>query len=95
MNHTPGPWKFDAGSGYVESREGGLVAIPRSGGDPVKDYETTQNANARLIAAAPEMLDALEAVQCECTILERISGHKTNCYMPQVQRALVKARGDL
>ena len=41
------------------------------------------------------MLDALEAVQCECTILERISGHKTNCYMPQVQRALAKATGDL
>lgn len=60
--YTPGPWVFDAGSMSVETCDGGLVALPRSGGDLIKDFTTTQMANARLIASAPEMLEALEKV---------------------------------
>ena len=59
VGHTPGPWSADVhvprGSADAEWRiHGGreLVAI-------VNDDEYTE-ANARLIAAAPEMLEALQ-----------------------------------
>jgi hypothetical protein len=60
--HTPGPW-LDVGDGYIEARNAPLKA--RSGW---YDYAYLQaspeeraewQANARLIAAAPELLEAL------------------------------------
>lgn len=66
MTHTPGPWQVNASSdhrswGYVrrEDDERKVIAIAqvfrRHGWD---EYQ----ANARLIAAAPEMLTALQAI---------------------------------
>ena len=54
--HTPGPWKIThtALNGYrVSDSTGWGVAVV------LKD--TNDDANARLIAAAPQMLEALEA----------------------------------
>ena len=61
--HTKGPWKV-IGHKYVESTVGQLIcgAIVLKG-KSLKDDETNEsiaNANAHLIAAAPEMLEALE-----------------------------------
>ena len=64
--HTTGPWSADKATyhnGYVEhfvARDGDAVAIA---GD-VTDPETRQpsEANAQLIAAAPELLEALKAL---------------------------------
>ena len=52
--HTPGPWKFNDHGIYV----GNAHWIAKA-----KTYETTreQTANFRLIAAAPQMLEALRA----------------------------------
>lgn len=65
--HTPGPWvsegrsvRRDSGLGYGEmiaSVTGGA----KSGPFFVEDDEECE-ANARLIAAAPDLLEALEAV---------------------------------
>ena len=61
--HTPGPWQY--------AFEGGTVAfIVEADGTTVVKLSATENstahshlaANARLIAAAPEMLNALETV---------------------------------
>ncbi len=52
--HTPGPWKVKSIVG-VYAQDGSLVAslhTPISNGD---------NQDARLIAAAPELLEALQA----------------------------------
>ena len=59
--HTPGPWHVSR-SGidrlvYADSEHAFDLAIVRSGGD---DDEV--NANARLIAAAPDLLAALKWV---------------------------------
>jgi hypothetical protein len=65
--HTPGPWKID----WYTCREGGkeLWRVPRSIGPIYTDhnhwagtYITGGEANARLIAAAPDLLDALRRV---------------------------------
>lgn len=54
--HTPGPWK----AGNVENRTGGrsAVLIWADGGDDLGEARTF--ADARLMAAAPELLEALE-----------------------------------
>lgn len=70
--HTPGPWIFEPTEvgggpwphyGLINGRDGGPVPIhivldPKL--DVEDDYEA--QANARLVAAAPELLEALQAI---------------------------------
>lgn len=53
--HTPGPWKTDGITIYADAAQSGMVADCRA-------QMSGTRANARLIAAAPTMLAALEAV---------------------------------
>lgn len=59
MTHTPGPWHV--GPHYtcdVESREGRVCECRPFGSDRA-------DANARLIAAAPDLLEALKSLRNE------------------------------
>lgn len=64
-NHTPGPWEFD-GISYIWSdmTEGKMIAQVRGWGWLQKKGEEAgiaeQEANGRILAAAPEMYDELE-----------------------------------
>lgn len=93
--HTPGPWdvfphycKNDPDPGpYGETLLIGkgqfdTLAEVRPGSD---EYGTEYQANARLIAAAPELLEALENLLAECP--EAWSRHGA-------QAAIAKARGE-
>lgn len=54
--HTPGPWKFWYEPGYCGE-------INAANGASVCSFVTEPNAaNAQLLAAAPDLLEALEAV---------------------------------
>ena len=61
--YTPGPWRLyfigpaSTPDWYIESDEQGIVRIPDN-----PALRERQKANARLIAAAPEMLEALEGL---------------------------------
>lgn len=61
--HTPGPWWADVEHGHIFAGEGQdrRIADVRGWGwlQHQPNPEQTQDANARLIAAAPEMADAL------------------------------------
>ena len=64
--HTPGPWKFSGTAGLEtvrteESRH--FVAWPTVTRDGQRMPSDEVEANARLIAAAPEMLAALEVAR--------------------------------
>ncbi|MBK9058109.1 MAG: hypothetical protein IPL82_09865 [Elusimicrobia bacterium] len=64
--HTPGPWNFskDGAEIFPETGPNGYVELCRVVGpwDGSKFYDKgTAKANARLIAAAPEMLEALKS----------------------------------
>jgi hypothetical protein len=60
--HTPGPWKqgsSDEDACVVYSSDDHIIA----GCEGIDFDEGTENANARLIAAAPELLEALELAE--------------------------------
>ena len=103
MKHTPGKWQVETAATsrdgktviteYFVRRDGDSMAIANDITDP--DTETMSEANARLIAAAPDMLAALEHV------IEQHGGqmpHKdcicVDCdYLRPIHAAVAKALG--
>ena len=90
MNHTPGPWKvqeFSAQTYMISTFQNGLIAQHVPG-----------EANARLIAAAPELYEALEAAYMVLTSWvptpqkTRLEEHADAVTLACA--ALAKARGD-
>ena len=83
MSHTPGPWAI---CGYV------VYDVP-TGFSVTKlsqEHPTQTNSNAQLIAAAPELLDALESLYGaidSCVDL-------TPEVLMQARLAIKKARGE-
>ena len=99
--HTPGPW-FITGNMtlYVEARiEGGLIQEVASVGPTQADdgYGCQQRANANLIAAAPDLLEALEAI---CLMQARNYGDATQTHLDfpelaaKARAAIAKAKGE-
>jgi len=64
--HTPGPWcLFDYGEGWHINQAGGpgfIGSLPR-----YKHREKECEANANLIAAAPDLLEALDSIMEICS----------------------------
>lgn len=86
VTHTPGPWSVDPEGTYVNCIEGpsGTVLCV------VHNIETAEGqANARLIAAAPELLAALEDIVRQCTLRD---GRQT-LGAALAQAAINKAKG--
>ena len=90
---TPGPWLFDDEHEEVTSearRRKGLTRIATVNLGWSEPFNSEQNANARLIAAAPDLLEALKA------LLERyalaIGNEGIECY--QARAAIAKATGE-
>ena len=97
--HTPGPWivKQVPQDRYVtdlhvarQDNEGSYVAII----DKVFNSQSA-TANARLIAAAPEMLEALEKIKETLDIIKGGEFFAMNYELLLVNRAIAKAKGDL
>lgn len=89
--HTQGPW-FVTGSmtKYVEARiPGGLIQEVASVGPTAADngYGEQQEANANLIAAAPDLLEALEAL-----LLDAPATGLKSVY--QARAAIARAKGE-
>lgn len=95
--HTPGPWAHEDVGEYVQifaPADGNLI-LAWVGDEP----DDTDRANAALMAAAPDLLDALESAM---QFLENIEGRTLRngiilSYMrdlPQMRAALAKARPD-
>lgn len=76
--HTPGPWFVSAGSKYVLAGGGTYRAVAEAftcsdkwGMAPISEAE--RDANKRLIAAAPEMLELLKAIYKAASDGEKMS----------------------
>ena len=94
MSHTPGPWKVMGEDVVLMRDEREVVAW-------VGDIDGQMIDNAHLIAAAPDMLEALEEVKNEldayvptCPLCggNAASGHKYNCLWHVVNATIRKAR---
>jgi hypothetical protein len=65
IKHTPGPWHNKEGYRFLNARsDKGVVADIRIVGGVITPED---KANARLIAAAPDMLQALRDIAAETT----------------------------
>lgn len=101
--HTPGPWihRTRARDGHADiiedSKRRGFVQVGVPVAEsPILDYphENTQTANARLIAAAPELLEALET--CEGNISSLLASNHPAVFgewLKVVRAAIAKAKG--
>ena len=70
IEYTPGPWHV---TGYhVEARAGAIATVCDAG-----DGDTEGDANARLIAAAPELLAALQELVAEWDARHADEDHRT------------------
>lgn len=96
--YMPGPWKAH----YLTQHRMRVttdLGVPSLGDDTIceialwnVDY-ATQVANARLIAAAPDMLEALELCQAYLLHSTGSNSRVSNPY-PKVDAALSKAKGE-
>lgn len=100
--HTAGPWKASThGSGEFQKRvvldkHCGLVLTLNGGYGPGKEHADQQElANAHLVAAAPEMLAALEATNKVLNQHFMIDDSEEggNSVHDQVREAINKAKG--
>lgn len=92
--HTPAPWTIDNRAIY--GTNGMLKPFIASVEDDHGDGETA--ANARLIAAAPDLLDA-----CRCALADLEGLAEANCFslgdpahltIKELRAAIVKATGE-
>ena len=94
--HTPAPWRefHDSESHDIIGPDGLHIARmePRNSGTPQAD----QDADARLIAAAPEMFAALK--KCEEYLVERNIERRGTVgrtqVLPMIRAAITRAKGE-
>jgi hypothetical protein len=94
--HTPGPWKGFSPGPYIVAATGKRV-IAYCGVSEIGNIDMDENfANIRLIAAAPEMLEALEDVESKIVDYEakRINWRPDD-FLFRVRAAIRKAKGEL
>ena len=95
--HTPGPWATDQKE-HDEPHQNIRVQAGKRGiclvwmdDAPVRDYNAEQRANARLIAAAPDLLEALKAM---LTNWEEDSAYGSDA-ADKARAAIAKAGGEV
>lgn len=91
MKHTPGPW-----TPFIENN---VVAVMKGRKEVIKwtgfgasDFPDDVEANARLVAAAPDMLAALKSVDHWFSVWTVGAGEGFD-YLPEIQAAIAKATG--
>ena len=92
-NHTPGPWSVNEPNG-----KGYGISIPQIGAwFSARAWELETMANARLCAAAPDLLEALEGLKS--ILIEWHDDHPDDIgdneygYLDKSIDAIAKARG--
>ena len=93
--HTPGPWRYDRSNGspttgqhmIAGAKPGYLAEVRDCGSGDVQ-------ANARLIAAAPDLLDALQAIVKSLSDQDDEGLIEHAQQMIDARAAIAKATGD-
>ena len=97
--HTPGPWSYDLL--FINAPLTPRLATVGNKADGVNVTLAEAKANCRLIAAAPELLAACEAVADNWDTPANskggcvyCGGQPCDCFLGLVRSALAKARGE-
>lgn len=96
--HTPGPWATDEADHTEPYQDITIRAGRRSicrvwiDDAPVHDYNNEQRVNARLIAAAPELLEALKRLTTAIDHATEL--HRFSTLWDDARAAIAKATGD-
>jgi len=97
LQHTPGPWHVDElDDDLIYDRQGKHIATAGNAVQLDDRYETPEEvtANARLIAAAPQMFDALELCEDVLAELARLDdGTPSVSALNMTRHVLAKAKG--
>lgn len=103
MKHTPGPWMIaetnqddEQISAEVHAPSGYIASVLRILDDESTPEDIAEHlANARLIAAAPELLEALEAIMLHIRILKSRDPSILDDVLTAVAEEVIrKARGE-
>src|SRR6267154_3631398 len=89
MKHTNSPWSID----HEVSEDGPVIAGPDGyvfAQLYANEGEGCPLANARLIAAAPEMLEALKRAEF---YFDQNGGHEAYTWLHEIKSAIAKAQG--
>ena len=88
---TPGPWLF---SSYRSGNS--VIVIDGKEFDVATVNYPNRDANAHLIAAAPELYEALDGLLADITEYQEINnlGGQNNHWQVKAKAALAKARGE-
>lgn len=97
---TPGPWEIERYSDGLIQIVGDLKVVSDDEENVTTVVEeisaTNEEANARLIAAAPELLDALQSLKCELILSDVDMGYIESHFRPSLNKAaaaIAKALG--
>lgn len=95
MSHTPGPWHWDSDLVKGDPLNRRRYQVTTIGKTITQLYHSSGDlyaeADARLIAAAPELLDALKLCYEHCALYH--PSVKTNNVGEAVRAAIAKAEG--
>jgi hypothetical protein len=91
QKHTSGPWKFS-----FESIDSEWAIITTASGSIISNVNSDQRqkANARLIAAAPELLAALKQCLLIVDVFMRVSGGEGDIAAMNARAAIAKAEAE-
>ena len=87
MSHTPGPWRVEP------CTNGGMILIRadgKHGAHPQTHLQIVPEADARLIAAAPDLLEACKAL---IRSIDGVESSITTSGIQQIRTAIAKAEG--
>lgn len=95
IKHTPGPWNYAKGElhhvhDWVVTARGMKADCPLA---RLGKWDPVSEPDARLIAASPELLDALKGLLADITEYQTINnlGGETNYWQVQAKAAIDKA----
>ena len=92
--HTPGPWEVDQiDQSTIQIKAAGVIVAEVCSGSTFTRLSDEQQANARLIAAAPELLASLREALKVVDAYRRVSGGDGDITAMNARAAIAKATG--